>query len=151
FQFAAACIEYVAADTHGPTYETHLPVWLDASSNGLQHIAIIIGDRKLAAMVNLKTGAGDDPKPQDVYEIVARHAQQDLFADELSRSWLNYKDELRDLLKQPIMTLPYGVTKPGMLKQIRETCEELGIVVPFAAMVRLRDHIWKAIKEKLPR
>jgi DNA-directed RNA polymerase len=48
------------------------------------------------------------------------------------------------------MTLPYGVTKPGMLNQIKETCEELGIVVPFSAMVRLRDHIWRAIEEKLP-
>jgi DNA-directed RNA polymerase, mitochondrial len=38
FQFAAACIEYVAADTHGPKYVTHLPVWLDATSNGLQHL-----------------------------------------------------------------------------------------------------------------
>jgi DNA-directed RNA polymerase len=38
FQFAAACIEYVAADTHGSEYVTHLPVWLDASSNGLQHL-----------------------------------------------------------------------------------------------------------------
>jgi len=150
FQFAAACIEYVAADTHGPTYETHLPVWLDASSNGLQHIAIMMRDRKLAAMVNLKTGAGDDIPIQNVYEIVARHAQQDLYADEPSRTWLRHADHLRDLLKRPIMTLPYGVTKPGMLNQIKETCEELEIVVPFSALLQLRDHIWKAIEEKLP-
>jgi DNA-directed RNA polymerase len=50
FQFAAACIEYVAADTHGTEYVTHLPVWLDASSNGLQHLAIMRRDVKLAAM-----------------------------------------------------------------------------------------------------
>jgi hypothetical protein len=50
FQFAAACIEYVAADTHGPEHVTYLPVWLDASSNGLQHLAIMRRDVKLAAM-----------------------------------------------------------------------------------------------------
>jgi len=152
FQFAAACIEYVAADTHGPTYETHLPVWLDASSNGLQHLAIMWRDRKLAAMVNLKTtrATEDDPEIQDVYDIVARHAQQDLFADELSRSWLDRRDALRDLLKRPIMTLPYGVTRSGMLDQIKEACDELEIDASSEAMVRLRDHIWKAIEEKLP-
>jgi DNA-directed RNA polymerase len=48
------------------------------------------------------------------------------------------------------MTLPYGVTKPGMLDQIKEECEELGIKAPFEALVRLRDHVWKAIEEKLP-
>src|SRR5262249_5196731 len=101
--------------------------------------------------VNLKTRATeDDPEIQDVYDIVARHAQQDLFADELSRSWLNHKDDLRALLKQPIMTLPYGVTRLGMLDQIRETCDELGIDASFEAMVQLRDHIWRAIEEKLP-
>jgi len=149
FQFAAACMEFVAADTHGPTYETHLPVWLDASSNGLQHLAIMRRDVKLAAMVNLKTRAGElDDGIQDIYEIVARHARQALQADDDSRFWLDY--ELRDLLKQPIMTLPYGVTKLGMLDQIRDACDELGIVAPFEARVRLRDHVWKAIEEKLP-
>ena len=152
FQFAAACMEYVAADTRGPTYETHLSVWLDASSNGLQHLAIMRRDRNLAAMVNLKTtrATEDDPEIQDVYDIVARHAQQDLFADEPSRSWLDRRGDLRALLKRPIMTLPYGVTPRGMLDQIKETCDELGIDASFEAMVRLRDHIWRAIEEKLP-
>ena len=151
FLLAAACMEYVAADTQGPTYETHLPVWLDASSNGLQHLAIMRRDVRLAAMVNLRThDTKDDPEIQDLYEIVAHHAQQDLFADEPSRSWLDRRGALRDLAKRPIMTLPYGVTPRGMLDQIKETCDELGIDASFEAMVRLRDHIWRAIEEKLP-
>jgi DNA-directed RNA polymerase, mitochondrial len=48
------------------------------------------------------------------------------------------------------MTLPYGVTKIGMLDQIKEKGEELKISVSYEAMVRLREHIWAAIKEKLP-
>src|SRR5262249_2411492 len=92
----------------------------------------------------------DDPEIHDVYDIVARHAQQDLFADELSRPWLDRRDDLRALLKRPIMTLPYGVTRRGMLDQIKEKCDELGIDASFDEMVRLRDHIWSAIEEKLP-
>jgi hypothetical protein len=99
FQFAAACIEYVAADTHGPAYPTHLPVWLDASSNGLQHLAIMWRDRKLAAMVNLKTtrATEDNPEIQDVYDIVTAHGRQTLHADDdpSSRIWLGYSSSGR--------------------------------------------------------
>jgi hypothetical protein len=151
FQFAAACLEFVAADTHCPTYETHLPVWLDATSNGLQHIAIAMRDIELAEIVNLKVRASErEPKIHDVYDIVARHMQPDLSADELSQSWLEHKDKLRDLLKKPIMTLPYGVTPQGMLDQIKEKCDEFGVKASREARMRLRDRIWKAIEEKLP-
>src|SRR5262249_42820441 len=171
---AAACAEYVAADTHGEEYETHLPVWLDASSNGLQHLALMRGDAKLAAAVNLQTRwppgnydvyrneAGEfkfiedeqvryfrETVPvSDVYEIVAAHAKPNLRVDPDAQCWLNH--DLRDLLKEPIMTLPYGVTKAGMLDQIKEKCEELEISVPPKAMQRLRDHTWRAIEQKLP-
>ncbi len=174
FLFAAACAEFVAADTHGEEYETHLPVWLDASSNGLQHLALMRGDAKLAAAVNLQTrwppgnmicylnDAGEfkyvedeqvrhfrETVPvQDVYEIVAAYAKQNLHVDPDAQCWLDH--DLRDLLKRPIMTLPYGVTKAGMLDQIKEKCEELKISVPSKAMECLRDHIWLAIEEKLP-
>src|SRR5262249_22323073 len=55
YQFAAACAEYIAADMRGPDYPTHLPIWLDASSNGLQHLAMMRRDSELARMVNLNT------------------------------------------------------------------------------------------------
>src|SRR5262249_12198035 len=117
----------------------------------LQHLAIMMRDVKLAEMVNLKARVtARNLEIHDVYDIVARHAQQDLFADEPSRSWLDSRDDLRALLKRPIMTLPYGVTRSGMLDQIKDACDELGIDASPEAMVRLRDHIWKAIGKKLP-
>jgi DNA-directed RNA polymerase len=153
FQFAAACIEYVAADMHGPTYETHLPVWLDASSNGLQHLAIMRRSVDLARMVNLEaTSTERSIVVHDVREHVAKHMRPALWADdEAARFWRSISvDNLRAILKRPIMTLPYGVTKRGMLDQIKKACEDLKIGAPFEAMVRLRDHAWRAIEEKLP-
>jgi DNA-directed RNA polymerase len=85
---------------------------------------------------------------RDVYGMVAAHARRSLSVDPDAQCWLDY--DLRDLLKKPIMTLPYGVTKAGMLDQIKEKCEELKISHPSEAMKRLRDHIWQAIEEKLP-
>src|SRR5262249_8264670 len=53
FQFAAACAEYIAARDGGREYKAHLPIWLDATSNGLQHLAMLGRDSKLAEWVNL--------------------------------------------------------------------------------------------------
>jgi Autographiviridae RNA polymerase len=153
FRFAAACLEYVAADTQGSTYLTHLPCWLDASSNGLQHIAIMMRDAELAERVNLKVRATEgDPKLHDVYKIVAAPVLQSLRADDdpSLRPLLARKGALRTVLKRPIMTLPYGVTKSGMLTQIKEECAGLGIIAPFEVLVRLRDRVWAAIEEELP-
>ena len=147
FQFAASCIEYVAAYTHGPEYDTHLPVWLDASSNGLQHIACMRRSVALARMVNLEAIATERSLIiNDAYEGLARHMRQTLRADDVDL----FADDLRAILKRPVMTLPYGVTKRGMLDQIKEDCEELGIKMSRQAMIQLRDHAWNAIGEKLP-
>jgi DNA-directed RNA polymerase len=151
FQFAAACIEYIAADTHGSEYITHLPVWLDASSNGLQHLACMRRDVALAKMVNLEARSTERAldEVRDVYEILARHERQTLRADD-DTFWCDLPlSLLRDLVKRPVMTLPYGVTKQGMLDQIKEECPTQ-LNAPFKANVRLRDHVWKAIEEKLP-
>jgi len=152
FQFAATCIEYVAADTHGPEYITRLPVWLDASSNGLQHLAIMRRSVDLARMVNLEaTSTERSLVVHDVYEIVALHARQALWADDAAGFWRSVSlGDLRTILKRPIMTLPYGVTKRGMLDQIRAECDERKIRAPFEALLCLRDHVWRAIEEKLP-
>jgi DNA-directed RNA polymerase len=103
--------------------------------------------RGLAALV-----PDEDPVPGDVYQILAGHETRTLHAnqDAQSQYWYEHREILRDLLKQPIMTLPYGVTKAGMLDQIKDGCEELGIVPPPGALVALRDHIWCAIEERLP-
>lgn len=85
---------------------------------------------------------------KDVYETVGAYARTELFADRDAKCWRDIG--LRPLLKQPIMTLPYGVTKKGMLKQIKAACQELKLSVPYQDMERLCDHIWRAAEKKLP-
>jgi DNA-directed RNA polymerase, mitochondrial len=91
---------------------------------------------------------------KDIYERIGDRVRMNLFADRadpLSRFWLDRKKHLRDFCKQPVMTLMYGVTKPGMFDQINEKAEDLGLIpLPPKAAVRLRDHIWSAIEQVLP-
>jgi DNA-dependent RNA polymerase len=161
FGFAAACAEYVAADDCGPEYETHLPVWLDATANGLQHIAMMLRDERLAKMVNLrarypdKIWLQDDPANDiaDPYQIVGDAALRSLTADKAnptSRYLVDHEASLRELCKTPVMTLGYGVTRPGMLDQIKEKAKALGLELPKDAAIVLRDHLWQAIEETIP-
>ena len=131
-----------------------MPVWLDASSNGLQHLALIGRDVDLALKVNLQPidqGGYDDyePQPRDIYAEVHRLGRG-AAADPLWEFWHKHEGHFRDLFKSPIMTLSYGATKRGMFNQIKDKCEELGIKAPPDEIARLRDLICKHIEKELP-
>jgi DNA-directed RNA polymerase len=160
FQFTASCIEYVAANRHGPTYETRFPCWRDAFSNGLQHMACLAQDEQLAALVGLESRYPENPlrpdipdKIEEVREVVARAVKTRLRADKnhpASRFWFEHEDVLGTVLKQPVMTLPYGVTRPGMKDQIADAAEELELRPSKDAVKVLRDHVWQVIGEVMP-
>jgi DNA-directed RNA polymerase len=156
FLFAAACVEYVAADTHGHDYQTHLPVWLDASSNGLQHLAMMWSDRELAEQVNLCTeypkniwrGSEAVETIRDIYTGFLPAVQFRLCADHEEYWSSQGKDVLRQIFKRPIMTLPYAVTRSGMLEQIEKEAEKQELKLPRGAAIRLRDILWDTISDK---
>jgi len=52
FQFVAACRELIAAQ-NDPNFVTHLPVFLDGTSNGIQHLACMTRDEHSGKFVNL--------------------------------------------------------------------------------------------------
>jgi Autographiviridae RNA polymerase len=121
FQFVAACRELVAAQSD-PNFVTHLPVFLDGTSNGIQHLACMIRDEESGKLVNL-TNTEDR---YDIYRLVAANVKQRLLAagDECAKWWLsprgNCERLTRTLLKRPVMTFSYGVTKGGVRDQIIE-------------------------------
>jgi DNA-directed RNA polymerase len=172
FQFAAACAEYAAADAQGPDFVTHLPIWLDASSNGLQHLALMCRDSEIAAWVNLIPKASATPAVDaagitlnigaveteaaeiyDAYAIIAEHVALHLTAtadSPISQYWLEHRQHLRDLLKSPVMTLPYGASRRTMHQQIREAAADLGLKPTWDGTKQLCNFVLVAIKQKLP-
>jgi DNA-directed RNA polymerase len=153
FAFAAACIEYVAADTDGKEYLTHLPVTLDASSNGLQHLALMMRDPDAATLVNLNSR---DDDIRDVYGAVARRIVFNMTnePDPLADRWQWHGIEvLRKILKRPIMTTPYGVTPRGMRDQVFEVFRELypksNDCPTLEEVAFLVEHIKRAAREML--
>ena len=53
FAYIAACRELVAAIEDPQNFETHLPIPLDGSCNGIQHLALFCRDEETAKRVNL--------------------------------------------------------------------------------------------------
>lgn len=108
WQFLAVCMELHGAwDSGAPTdYISHLPVAIDGTCNGLQHLSAMGLDPIGGAAVNLRPG----PR-QDIYQIVADRVHV------LENSpW--YGRISRKVVKRPVMTTPYGVTKRGIRDQL---------------------------------
>ncbi|KAK4661094.1 hypothetical protein QC763_0116090 (mitochondrion) [Podospora pseudopauciseta] len=72
--FLAFCIEYnrylKCLDNHDISwFETYLPIQMDATCNGFQHLSLLSLDSKLGQELNLNESTWDD-KPKDFYSFV---------------------------------------------------------------------------------
>jgi DNA-directed RNA polymerase len=137
WQFLAACIELDNAWQleDATAYVCSLPVYVDGSCNGLQHLSAMGRDPVGAKAVNLCSG----PR-QDIYQIVADkvmtavgedHIQTllrleqginpglikgDYTSNPCSVNWLG--KVTRKTVKRGVMTKPYGLTHVGMRDQL---------------------------------
>lgn len=136
FQFLACCFEIDEAlkTEGGPTkYESRMPIALDGSCSGLQHLGMATRCETTGRAVNLL--AGD--KPSDIYQIVAdkvadyldqvvsgelpvkKEGWQEQAAKWISWSaaWKNGKLS-RSITKRSVMTYPYGSAEYGFGDQL---------------------------------
>ncbi|XP_071502713.1 DNA-directed RNA polymerase, mitochondrial-like [Diadema antillarum] len=125
WQTLASCMEVAAATRSGDPaqYVSHLPIHQDGSCNGLQHYAALGRDLIGAQQVNLHPS----DIPQDVYSGVAQMVEelraQDAAKGNRTAQALDGHVK-RNVVKQPVMTVVYGVTSYGsrrqILKQLRD-------------------------------
>lgn len=113
--FFAFCREYTAAiDSGNPeAFVSHLPVSLDGSANGIQHYSALLRDQDGARDVNLTASTS----PQDIYGVVATQLTRVLSTDttdKVSADIILKGGVDRNLVKGPVMTMPYGVTLRGI-------------------------------------
>lgn len=155
WQYLAAAQALVRGD------DGALPIYSDATCNGLQVFALLLRDRETAARVNVVAGP-EDARPRDVYAEVAGRAAELLpqAGAEAARlaDWLEGTLP-RKLVKRTVMTLPYGVTKATSRSYLHEHLEEKiregrrwpGSAAEFKAATRaLADVVWDAVWELLP-
>jgi DNA-directed RNA polymerase len=102
---------------------SNLPIQLDASCNGFQHLSMLIEDTSLGEKVNLGAATWEDD-PFDFYSYISmrciNHFEMELkrnnsLSEEIKESYIrlskiNFKYN-RKLVKKTIMTIPYNATK----------------------------------------
>ena len=131
WQTLAFCIEWMELKDKGlRKFESRIPVAMDGSCNAIQHLAAMVKDRQLGRLVNLTSNS----EPQDVYGLVANLARDQFLSrqedfPELAKFFkANAIDAkkffTRQLCKKPVMTIPYGAKRKGLLNQITEALFE---------------------------
>jgi hypothetical protein len=130
FRRLAAALDYSHVIKHR---ESRMPVQQDASSNWLQHTAMMAQDRKLAKAANLTAKVNTD-EPEDVYTKVAE--QLDIIWRNKQKSGENHKyiDIITDpqvnsllcrrsVVKTPLLAVAYG-GYPDAKDFLKETGKE---------------------------
>lgn len=124
FQFLAFCFEWAAFREQGYGYESHLPVQMDGTCNGLQNFSACLLDPIGGKAVNLMPSEA----PSDIYAEVATKVNEILARDvlsadelvaEIARQWLAYGVD-RKVCKRPVMTLAYGAKEFGFKQMIMD-------------------------------
>lgn len=107
--FLAACKEYHDCCVAKTKTTSGLPVGIDATCSGLQHLSAMTFDASAAALVNVTPA----DTIADGYKTVAEAAKK--YLPEFAHSWMT-----RKLTKRTVMTVPYGVTLHSARGYIRE-------------------------------
>jgi DNA-directed RNA polymerase len=139
WQCLAACFEWAGVVREGVSYASRLPVAIDGSCNGLQHLAAMLRDERSGRAVNLVPS----DMPMDVYTDVSDAAKKLLAGllttedddsttpkqrrlralardDDMGQRWLASGLIGRKCAKRPTMTVSYGSRVFGFKSQIAE-------------------------------
>jgi len=122
WQFLAFCIEWSRWMDYGLDCVSYLPVAMDGTCNGLQHLSALLLDG--SAPVNLLPGN----KPQDIYQEVAdvliEMVQAD--ADKGVPEAIIWQGKItRKTTKRAVMCTPYGLKKYGLRTQLKGDLEKI--------------------------
>lgn len=154
WQFLAFCFEYARYLREGESMQSHLPIGLDGSCNGLQNFSALLRDPVGGAATNLVPA----DRPSDIYAEVAAVCTGHIRAADgpLRDLWVEYLDKQenaslpRVCAKKPVMTLPYGSTQRTCRDSIFEWMVANNIMESkdrSKAATYLSGVLWKSISE----
>jgi len=118
FKFLAFCFEYSRYLEDPDNFQSSLPVAIDGSNNGFQHISTLLYDTNGAKKVNVLPN--DEDTPADIYKEVALKLKE-LMDDELKEKIGEIYEKIdRSFVKKGVMTDSYGAGKNAKAYQIEE-------------------------------
>ncbi len=142
----AACMEWLGYKLNGTEHLSRIPVAMDGSCNGLQNFSAMLRDPIGGKATNLIPSA----TPADIYTEVLKVVERKLSERAVGGcpNAIRLSGRLtRNVCKTPVMTLPYGVTKPGMRDQILKSFPDAGIEDDWHLAEYLSTLMWDSIGE----
>jgi len=163
FQALAAILDWAGFLREGYGYCSFLPIQVDGTCNGIQHLAAMTRDEVAGLYVNLVPGT----EPQDIYRFVAEKLQAKLEAQGVERTdkgsiarwWIDtFRGVVpRSATKRQVMVLPYGGTLEAFRKYVGEWLKEYGpekarveyTQLRFARISYLANLLWETVGENV--
>ena len=155
FSFLAACIEMIHVQNNGPEHITFLPIPIDGSNNGWQHLAAISKDAQAGKLVSLI----DTEIQSDFYVKVAKELYNVVQEEENERLTKLLKDmPMRDIrkgiAKRAAMTRAYSCGAKRMSVSMYADCYKEGYTEKYGITmidcIALSTSIIKAIDRVCP-
>lgn len=107
-------------------YICHVPVAMDATCSGLQHLSALFRDEVGGQYTNLFDSGGD--AKQDIYKQVGQYAQEHLSIDDpVVREFWAERPITRSMAKRPTMTYVYGSTLDSNMEYVALDLMEAGV------------------------
>lgn len=123
WSFLAFCFEWKGYKNDPINFESKLPIALDGSCNGLQHLSAMLRDEVGGSEVNLTSNYSK----KDIYSAVKDIAIQTLKASDtdLSKKIVEFGVE-RSTCKRPVMIMPYAGTQSSCREYVHDDFVERG-------------------------
>ncbi len=125
-EFLAWCFEYAEWVADPDNFKTHLPVHLDGSCSGLQHLSAMFRDEIGGKSTNLTYSSEKQDIYRDVAELAMTLLQVSIPSEEnqhIHEVCLAHPMD-RAAVKRWVMTTPYGVTKASGIKYLANHYEQ---------------------------
>lgn len=147
--FLAFCFEWADYRRYGSTFKSHLPIAMDGSCNGLQHLSAILFDEVGGKSVNLTNNEIKGDIYSDVADVTIQLLRES--DDPLAEKLLEF-GITRKMVKRPVMIVPYAGTIRACMKYIDEEMKSKGAEVLFKDDYRTILNlcsmtVWEAIGE----
>jgi DNA-directed RNA polymerase len=140
--FLSFCFEFKkyiqALNNKEAFFISNLPIQLDATCNGFQHLTLLVDDLALSKELNLNDSTWND-NPKDFYHFIALKVKN-FFANKLDEYQTgklvlsledkeSYKklarlDIYRALIKKAVMTIPYNASTSSIIEYIKENFDK---------------------------
>lgn len=130
WRFLAACMEWKGYRKDGSSFTSHLPVAMDGTCNGFQHLSAMLRDPKGVEATNLLRAE----VPNDIYDQVAKKLLEKLRDPEarceaMANWWVANVEIDRSLVKPGVMTTPYGAERRTKARQLIDVLVERKIEI----------------------